>query len=420
MYPFREAESIVRPVDFLACGLERPTIEIAKARKSENAKGIGTKTIDQKARTPAWQSWMWWGGRTSMTEWLRSSIGGSMGRLRWPLLLMLALLVGACERRASAPGGGAAPPAGGTGEKLRIAMMPKLVGIDYFNACRQGAEEAAKELGDVDLQYDGPTEARVDKQVEMIDTWVTQRVNAIAVAANDPVAIAPALKKARDAGITVITYDADADAATSGRQFFVNQCSADSIAEALTDEMAAQAGPDAKTAIVTSSMTAPNQNDWMRRMLTYRRKKYPQMRHLTTQPSEESQQLAFQRTQDILKARPEVVGIWALSSVAFPGAADAVRKAGKNGKVAVIGLSTPQSMAQFVKNGTVKTVILWNAVDLGYLAIHVARAVARGELKSDANTIKAGRLGEKSIEGDQVILGKPMRFTKENIDQYKF
>ena len=49
--------------------------------------------------------------------------------------------------------------------------------------------------------YDGPTEAKVDKQVEMIDTWVTQRVNAIAVAANDPVAIAPALKKARDAGI---------------------------------------------------------------------------------------------------------------------------------------------------------------------------------------------------------------------------
>ena len=262
-----------------------------------------------------------------------------MRHLFW--LLCLTLLLSACERRASAPGGTASP--GTTGGQLRIAVMPKLIGIDYFNACKQGAEEAAKELGDIDLQYDGPTEAKVDKQVEMIDTWVTQRVNAIAVACNDPVAIAPALKKARDAGITVVTYDADADAKASERQFFVNQCSADSIARALTDEMAAQVGPDAKTAIVTSSMTAPNQNDWMRRMLKYRREKYPQMQLLTVRPSEEDQQLAFQRTQSILKAYPDVEGIWGISSVAFPGAAEGVQKAGKSGKVAVVGLSTPRA-----------------------------------------------------------------------------
>jgi ABC-type sugar transport system substrate-binding protein len=336
----------------------------------------------------------------------------------WPLLLALPLLLCACERRTATPGSTASPGAS-TGQ-LRIAMMPKLIGIDYFNACRQGAEEAAKELGDVDLHYDGPTEAKVDKQVEMIDTWVTQRVNAIAVACNDPVAIAPALKKARDAGIAVITYDADADPTASGRQYFVNQCSADAIARALTDEMAAQAGPDAKTAIVTSSLTAPNQNDWMRRMTNYRGEKYPKMRLLTVKAPEEDQQRAFQQTQDILKAYPDVEGIYGLSSVAFPGAAEAVQKSGKSGKVAVVGLSTPQSMAQFVKNGTVKTVILWNAVDLGYLAVHAARAVARGELEPGAASIEAGRLGSKSVQGDQILLGEPMRFTRENIDQYKF
>ena len=107
--------------------------------------------------------------------------------------------------------------------------------------------------------------------------------------------------------------------------------------------MAAQVGPEAKTAIVTSSLTSPNQNDWMRRMVNYRGAKYPKMQLLTTKPSEEDQQLAFQRTQDTLKAFPSVQGIWALSSVAFPGAAEAVQKAGKSGKVAVIGLSTPRA-----------------------------------------------------------------------------
>jgi rhamnose transport system substrate-binding protein len=338
----------------------------------------------------------------------------------WFLVLSLPLMLGACERRASPPGSAGATSSGTAGSKLTIAMMPKLRGIDYFNACQQGAEQAAKELGDVELIYDGPTEAKVDKQVEMIDTWVTQRVNAIAVAADDPVAIAPALKKARDAGITVITYDADADAAHSGRQFFVNQCSPDAIAAALTDEMAAQVGPAAKTAIVTSSLTAPNQNDWMKRMEKYRSTRYPKMELLTVKPSEEDQQIAFQRTQDILKAYPNVQGLWAISSVAFPGAAEAVQKAGKSGKVAVVGLSTPTSMAQFVKNGTVKTVILWNPVDLGYLTLQVARAAARGDLKPGAAKIHAGRLGDRTIQGDNVMLGQPMKFTKANIDQYKF
>src|SRR5436305_14972734 len=115
-------------------------------------------------------------------------MGVSMRRPSWLLLLTLPVLLAACTRRASTPGG---PSPGAAGGKLTIAMMPKLRGIDYFNACQQGAQEAVKELPDVELIYDGPTEAKVDKQVEMIDTWVTQRVNAIAVAANDPVAIAP-------------------------------------------------------------------------------------------------------------------------------------------------------------------------------------------------------------------------------------
>jgi ABC-type sugar transport system substrate-binding protein len=298
--------------------------------------------------------------------------------------------------------------------------MPKLIGIDYFNACEKGAKEAADELGDVELIYDGPTEDKVDEQIRMIDAWIARGVDAIAVAANDPVAIAPALKRAKDAGIAVITYDADADAARSGRTFFVNQASADAIAKALVDEMAQQTGGEGEYAIVTSSLTAPNQNDWMKRMESYRAKVFPKMRVVTVKPSQEDQQLALQRTSDILKAYPAVKGVWAISSVAFPGAADAVKRAGRAGQVAVVGLSTPSSMAPFVENGVVRTVILWNPVDLGYLSVYVARALVKGELKPGATSITAGRLGTKEIQGDQVMLGPPMRFTKENIAQYNF
>jgi rhamnose transport system substrate-binding protein len=352
-----------------------------------------------------------------------------MKTIRIPFLLFLLAVLASCQR--SEPPGGAPPPstpgpsarrpgAAPAGKKITIAMMPKLIGIDYFNACEKGAKEAAAELGDVDLLFDGPTEDKVDEQIKLLETWIGQGVDAIAVACNDPVAIAPALKKAKEKGIHVLTYDADADAAASGRTFFVNQASADSIAQALVDEMARQTGGAGDYAIVTSSLTAPNQNDWMKRMERYRVGKYPKMKVVTVKPSQEDQQLAFQVTQSILKAYPRVKGVWGISSVAFPGAADAVQKGGLTGKVAVVGLSTPSSMKEFVERGTVKTVILWNPVDLGYLTVHAAHALVKGELKPGATSVRSGRLGEKKIERDQIMLGPPVRFTRENIGQYDF
>lgn len=317
------------------------------------------------------------------------------------------------------------PPAGDAGTaggrtKLVVAVMPKLKGIDYFNAVERGAREAAQELGNVDLTYDGPTEGKVEQQIPFIESWTLQRVDVIAVACNDPDAISPALKRARDKGVHVITYDADANAEKSGREFFVNQATFEDIGRALVDEMAAQAGADAKVAIVSSSPTAPNQNAWIAVMKRYMAEKYPKMQIVTIQYPEEDQGRAFSMTQDILKTYPDVKGVFGISSVAFPGAADAVRQAGKSGKVAVVGLSTPKSMREFVREGTVKTVILWNPIDLGYLTVYVAKAVAEGTLKPGVTEIEAGRLGKVKVEGDQVLLGPPMKFTRENIDQYDF
>ncbi len=146
--------------------------------------------------------------------------------------------------------------------------------------------------------------------------------------------------------------------------------------------------------------------------------KYPGMKIVTTKPSEEDQQLATQVTQDLLKAYPQLKGVFAITSVAFPGAALAVNQAGKSGQVAVVGLSTPKSMVEHVENGTVKTVILWNPVDLGYLTVQLANALAKEEKIGES--IKAGRLGDKQVSGTQVLLGEPMKFTKENIRQFNF
>lgn len=305
--------------------------------------------------------------------------------------------------------------------KITVLMVPKLKGIDYFNACEKGAKEAADALGSVELIFDGPTEDKADAQNQLIDGYIAQNVDVIAISPNDPDSISSVLKKARDKGIHVITWDADANPQKSGREFFVNQASSEAVGQALVDEMAAQKGASARVAIVTSSLTAANQNAWIKAMKAHMASKYPQMKLVTApKPSEENQQLAFQVTQDLLKTYKNVDGIFAISSVAFPGAADAVQQAKLGGKVAVVGLATPKPMKQWVDAGTVKTVILWNPVDLGYATIQAARALVDGKLAAGTATLTAGRLGDLKVEADQILLGPPMKFTKTNIDRFDF
>ncbi len=338
------------------------------------------------------------------------------------ILLALAALVAVvgCSPSRNGGAGGGAPArakAAPSGARLRVVLVPKVRGIDYFNAVEKGAREAANEL-DLELQFDGPTEDNPERQAEIVETWIARRANVIGVACNDPSAIAPVLKKARMAGIHVITFDADST--KEAREFFVNQAPADAIGTTLVDVMAKEAGEDAKTAIITSTLEAPNQNTWIKHMRERIKTKYPKMSIVTVEPSQENQQKAAAATQSVLKSHPEVTGFFAITSEAFPGTAGAVKEAGKAGKVAVTGLSTPKSMKEYVKNGTVKTIVLWNPVDLGYLTMHAGKALIDGNLKPGVKSIKAGRLGECKIRGDEVLLGDPVQFTKDNIDKFDF
>ncbi len=305
-------------------------------------------------------------------------------------------------------------------DRITIALLPKLKGIAYFTSCAEGAQQAADELDNVELIYNGPTTASADKQAQMIDKWRLQGVDVIAVAANDPAVLSESLKKAQDAGITVITWDADAQA--EDRSFFVNQATAEAIGGGMVDTMANDlGGPDAvgEVAIISATATAANQNEWMKHMET-RLQSYPNLKLVATKFPGEDQNAAFQDSQDLIKKHPNLKGIFGISSVSFPGAAEAVKQAGKTGEILVTGLSTPNDMQPYVKGGEVKTVVLWNTQDLGYLTVYAAAAIRSGELQPGATEFTAGRLGKKQVSGDQILLGDILLFTTENIDQFDF
>jgi len=333
------------------------------------------------------------------------------------LLLVAGLaLASGCGKSDSVAGGGSSTSSGG-GKKTTIALMPKSKGNAYFISCKKGADKAAQELG-VELLFDGPTDPDPAKQNEIVENWITLGVDAIAVACENREGISTALRKAKAKGIKVITYDADA--LPDAREFFVNQATPEGIGFALMDEAARLCGNEGEFAIITASLTAANMIEWQKHIEARRSSKYPNMKMIALRPCDDLKDKAQSEATALLSANPNLNCIMAICSPAVPGAAEAVKQAGKTGKVKVLGLGLPNENKRYVHDGVTDAVILWNTEDLGYLTVHAANALAKGTLKAGDKTIKAGALGEFKIEGDNILLGTPFIFNKGNIDKFDF
>ena len=303
---------------------------------------------------------------------------------------------------------------------ITVVDVPKLIGIGYFDATSKGITDAAAEMGNMTATTDGPVEANIDDQVTLIDNYITKGVDGILFAANDPVAIAPVLKKALAAGINVVGYDANST--PDARQWFVNQAQFNGIGKAMIDSLAAEVGEEASFAIVTSTFTTPNQARWISEMAAYAAACHPKLKWLETVEAQEDNILSFNQANTLInKYGDELKGILGMTSVATPASADAVTQAGQCGKIAVVGLATPNAMKPYVDSGCVKSVVLWNPVDLGYAAAYVLRAAADGTLKPGDTMVKAGKLGDLAVvNGSEILLGAPFIYTKDNIVDFDF
>jgi ABC-type sugar transport system substrate-binding protein len=300
--------------------------------------------------------------------------------------------------------------------KLMIAMMPKSKGNAYFISCKHGADRAAKELG-FELLFDGPTDSNAAKQNEIVENWITLGVDVITVAAENKQGISTALRKAQKQGIKVITFDADA--LPDARSFFVNQATPQGIASGLMDEAARLCGAEGEFAIISATLTAGNQREWLKYIDQRLAEKYPKMKLVAVRPCDDLKDKAQSEATALMSANPRLKLLMAICSPGVPGAAEAVKQAGKTGQVKVIGLGLPSENRRYVHEGVTDSVMLWKTEDLGYLTIYAAAAVARDELKPGATSFKAGSLGTFEIKGDNILLGQPFIFNRSN-DQFDF
>lgn len=310
-----------------------------------------------------------------------------------------------------------ATPVTAAESRLMIALMPKAKGNAYFLSCKAGADRAAKEIN-VELLFDGPVDTNAAKQNEIVENWITLGVDAIAVSAENKEGLSTALRKAQKAGITVIAFDSDVQ--PDARSFFVNQATPEGIGQTLMDEAARLMDGEGEFAIITATLTAANQREWMKHIEARLAAKYPRLKLVAVRPSDDLKDKAQSEATALMSAYPNLKLLMAICSPGVPGAAEAVQQAGKAGKVKVIGLGLPNENRRYVKAGVTDSVILWNTGDLGYLTVYAAAAATRGELKAGAKVFRAGELGELRLAGDHILLGRPFIFNRENIDRFDF
>ncbi|WP_338825537.1 Autoinducer 2-binding protein LsrB [Moorella humiferrea] len=306
-----------------------------------------------------------------------------------------------------------------TNKKYKIVVMPKLVGIPYFNASEQGAKKAGQDLG-VEVIYTGPTKADAAEQVKMIEDLITQGVDAIAVAPNDPAALTPVLKKAKDKGILVVDWDTPAD--KSVVDLSIHQIDDKDYGEHIWDLLVKSMGTDnAEYAIITGGLSAANLNSWINYGLEYAKSKYPNLKLVTDKiPSDEKQQVAYQKALELIKAYPNLKGIIGISTPAPIGAAQAVQEKGLQDKVSVVGTALPNDSKAYLKDGSLDVATLWEPAKLGYLTVALVKDMLDGKRPTDGQEVpNVGKIQVKS-DGKTVIMGPPTDFTKDNVDQFNF
>ena len=302
-------------------------------------------------------------------------------------------------------------------DPVKIALVVKALGIGFFEAAAKGAEEAAKELGNVEVIYTGPTDTTAEGQIEVINALIAQKVDAIAVSANDPDALVPVLKKAMDRGITVISWDSGV--APEGREMHLNPSSSALIGNTII-KLAADHLPDGgEVAVLSATSTSTNQNTWIAEM-TKVLPNYPNITVVGTVYGDDLADKSYREAQGLMQTYPNLKAIIAPTSVGIVAAAQAVTDAGKIGQVNVTGLGLPSEMAGHVKSGASQSFAIWNPIDLGYAATMIAYELVTDKAEAAAGAqISMGRMGMVTLDDNREgAMADPFTYDASNIDQF--
>ena len=304
-------------------------------------------------------------------------------------------------------------------DHIRIAMVVKNLGNGFFDAAHTGALDAAKELKNVEIIYTGPTTPSAEGQIEIINSLISQKVDAIVISANDPNALVPIAKKAMARGIKVISFDSGL--AKEGRLMQLNPSNADLIGLKQIQMASDAIGGAGEIAILSASAQATNQNIWIGVMKNVLAKpEFSKMKLVATVYGDDQSDKSYREAIGLLRSNPNLKAIIAPTTVGINAASKAVVDEHLVGKVFVTGLGLPSEMAGHVKSGAVREFAIWNPIDLGYAATYAAYDFVKAQpTAKPGGSVAAGRMGSIALDANgEGAMAPPFTYDKGNVDKF--
>jgi rhamnose transport system substrate-binding protein len=313
------------------------------------------------------------------------------------------------------------------GIELDLVLLPKFLGILVFDQANTGAQEAHAELGNPgNLEFLGPTpENSVAGQIEIVTTAATQGQSGIMISNNAGDQIVPAAQAAKDAGMTVVTWDSPIPSA-EGEDVFIAQVDFDETGTVMADMALSIMGDDGvQFAVLSASPDAANQNAWIAAMEeALKDPKYASLELVDIVYGNDQSEDSYNQALALVDKYPDLKLIMAPTTVGIAAAAKAMQDEGLCEEVKVSGLGLPAEMVSYTLNGCAPEFALWSFVDLGYLSYYVTYLLASGQMEAtEGATFEVGRMGTYTIEKDptrdeglRVLMGPFTVYTKDNVE----
>ena len=292
------------------------------------------------------------------------------------ILLVLVMILGLVACGAGEPTNdnqAQTPDAGEATGEYKIAIVPKMTSIAWFERMEVGINEYNQAHG-TSYYYGGSSEGA--GQAAYVESLLAQDFDAICVVPFDTEALEPILQKAREQGIVVITHEA---ASMTNIDFDIEAFDNEDYGRHFMEQIAEATGGKGEYIQFVGATTSASHMQWVGAAQELQEAQYPEMKQVGLLESADDQDQAYNKAKEALLANPNIVAVQGSAMGDVAGVARAVEELGLTGKVAVIGTSLVSVSDKYIKSGAIQSIGFWDPALAGQAMIELAIAALEGK-----------------------------------------